>query len=189
MRSRFVGITGPSGSGKSTLAEAVCATHGNAVIVQQDWYFRNAADCPPEANFCEPRWLHVNELVRDVARLSNGMPTDVPVMDFATFERRGTKSIAPAPLVILEGMTILRIPELDALLAARFYVDCDLATIAARKRSRDTLVRQKSVEIVNAQLDWIAKEYLADEEIRQREDVTVLSYNVEMAVHVRAILA
>lgn len=109
----MIGISGPSASGKSLLAEAVRAANPNTVVVQQDWYFRDSTEGPPDANFCELRWLHVDDLVRTVSALSSGQPTKVPVIDFATFRQTGTAQLAPAPVVIIEGMTILRIPEVD----------------------------------------------------------------------------
>jgi len=185
---RMIGITGPSASGKSILAQAVRAAQSDAVIVQQDWYFRSAAECPEDANFCELRWMHVDELVRDVAMLASGVQVHVPVMDFSTFERVGTTLLDPKSLVILEGMTILRIPEVDEHLDARFYVDIDMPTLAVRKLARDIHERRKPMEIVEAQLRWIEAEYLADEVLRQRGDVSVLSPDTDMAMQVRAIL-
>lgn len=188
MRPRAVGLTGPSASGKSTLAEAVKAAHGDAVLVQQDWYFRDSSECPPDANFCDLEWLHVDELMRHVVALTNGEFADVPVMDFATFERCGTLRLEPAPLVIVEGMTILRISSIDACLDARFYLDTDYATIAERKRARDINDRHKPIEVVEAQLKWMAVEYDKDAWLRNRRDVTVLSGAARLEDNVNAII-
>ena len=80
---RVIGLTGPSASGKSTLAEAVRKAHGDSVIVQQDWYFRSPAECPPDANFCDLRWQFVHEFVSHVATLACGEPVEVPVVCLA----------------------------------------------------------------------------------------------------------
>jgi uridine kinase len=44
----LIAITGGSGSGKSTLAEALVEAlpTGSAVIVREDWYYRDAASLP-----------------------------------------------------------------------------------------------------------------------------------------------
>lgn len=188
MKPLVVGLTGPSASGKTTLAEAVRAAHGAAVILQQDWYYRDSSEYPPDSNFCDPTWLHVDELTRDVIALANGEPADVPVMDFATFERCGVIRLEPASLVIIEGMTILRFPAVDACLDSRFYIDTEYATIAERKRSRDRRDRNKPTEIVNAQLDWMAAEHKKDATLRNRRDVTVLSGDGRLEDNVHTIL-
>lgn len=170
----IIGISGPSASGKSTVAEAVRSAHGDALIVQQDWYFRSPSECPPDANFCELRWLHTDELVRDVRTLAQGDVAEVPVIDFATFERAGMARVLPRSLIIVEGMTIFRMQELVELFDRKFYVDIDMAVIAERKRERDKAERQKALEIVEGQLKWIAEEYANDSVIRDRADVIVL---------------
>lgn len=170
----IIGISGPSASGKSSIAEAVRSSHGDALIVQQDWYFRSPSECPPDANFCDLAWLHMDDLVRDLTSLARGEVAEVPVIDFATFERAGTARVLPQSLVIVEGMTIFRIPELVELFDWKFYVNVEIAVIARRKRQRDLAERQKTLEIVEGQLQWVAEEYANDSPIRNQADVIVL---------------
>ncbi|MGW5237514.1 uridine kinase family protein [Monashia sp. NPDC004114] len=188
-RARIVGLTGPSAAGKSTLARQAMTVHGSAVVVQQDWYFRNSSECPIDANFCELRWMHVDDFIRDVTDLAHGTPINAPFIDFSTFERQGTVRIDPAPLVIVEGMTILRVPQVDIQFARRFYLDIEMAQIASRKRTRDIFERSKSREIVESQLRWIAEEYARDETLRSRLDVTVLHADEPTDELVTALLA
>lgn len=170
----IIGISGPSASGKSSIAEVVRSSHGDALIVQQDWYFRSPSECPPDANFCDSAWLHMDELVRDLTSLARGEVAEVPVIDFATFERAGTARVLPQSLIIVEGMTIFRVPELVELFDWKFYVNVEMAVIARRKRQRDLAERQKTLEIVEGQLQWVAEEYANDSAIRNQADVIVL---------------
>lgn len=170
----IIGISGPSASGKSTVAQAVGDLCGDATIIQQDWYYMSSSECPPDANFCELRWLHADALVRDLTSLVRNGVASVPVVDFGTFERVDTMEVRAAPLIIVEGMTILRIEEIVDLLNWKFYVAIDMATIATRKRERDLTTRKKSPEIIEEQLRWVAEEYVKDAVIRAREDVVVL---------------
>lgn len=170
----IIGISGPSASGKSSIAEVVRSSHGDALIVQQDWYFRSPSECPPDANYCDSAWLHMDELVRDLTSLARGEVAEVPVIDFATFERAGTARVLPQSLIIVEGMTIFRVPELVELFDWKFYVNVEMAVIARRKRQRDLAERQKTLEIVEGQLQWVAEEYANDSAIRNQADVIVL---------------
>lgn len=177
MSTIVVGVSGPSGSGKSTLVAAVRALLDDAVAIQQDWYFKDPSECPADANFCELRWLHVEDFVRDVRTLASGQSALVPEIDFATFSRVGLRSVGPARVVVIEGMTIFRTAEIDSLCDLRYYIDEDLETIAERKHLRDVVERRKDPEIIEGQLQWITKEYHRDDGLRRRLDINVLRSN------------
>lgn len=143
----MIAISGPSGSGKSTIAQALTFELPGSIVVQQDWYFRDGDKCPPDANFCELRWLHIDLFVRDLHTLAAGRTAQVPIMDFASFRKVGTRPLGPAWLVIVEGMTIFRVPELAAQFSSRYYVDVDFDILADRKRARDHAERGKPPEV------------------------------------------
>jgi uridine kinase len=174
VRTLAIGISGPSGVGKSTVAQAVASRISGAVVIEQDWYFRQASEYPPDANFCELRWLHLDEFAASVSQLADGKQVDVPVLDYSTFNRIGTRRLGPAPVVVVEGMTIYRIPSVDVLFNLRYYLTETFDIIADRKRLRDSVERNKSAEIIDKQLRWISDEYERDAELRDRADVVVL---------------
>lgn len=174
-RPRLIGLTGPSGSGKSTLAKAIQEESDvGVVILDQDWYFMARSECPIGANFCEPRWLHTEELVLDVSTLASGRAALVPRLDEELFEPLPPVPMEPAPVVVLTGMTLLRIPAIDGLLDSRYYMDPGLETIAARKWLRDTEIRKKPKWVIEEEIRWGKSEYEADAPLRARTDVEVL---------------
>jgi uridine kinase len=168
-------ITGPSAAGKTTLARALTSRLPQAVHLQQDWFFRDPDTCPPDANFCEFRWLHTEEFVAAFAILASGKTALVPQINFQTFRRTGSRRLGPARYLVVEGMTILRIPQIYNRCQARYYLDPGLATIAERKRRRDPRERGKTLEIVETQLSWIRSEYQADRGLRADPAVTVVT--------------
>lgn len=169
-----VGVSGPSGSGKSTLAHAVRERLPSSVIIQQDWYFKDGTDCPATANFCDFQWLDIDQFAADVRALARGSAVAVPSVDFATFERVGTQVIQPQPLIIVEGMTIFRVPALERCFDIRYYIESNFETLAERKRGRDRTERGKPADVIDAQLKWMAEEYEKDAHLRTQADLTLL---------------
>lgn len=176
----MVAITGPSGAGKSTVADAVRAAHGDAIVLQQDWYFISPSEWAPDADFCELRWIHVEEFVQAVQALARGEATEVPVVDFGTFERTGTTRMKPHGVVIVEGLTVLRVIELEDIFHAKFYLNTEMDIILARKRVRDPVERGKSMERIEGEMGWITDGHANDEALRQRSDVTVLDSGADI---------
>ncbi|MEV7227308.1 AAA family ATPase [Polymorphospora sp. NPDC051019] len=175
MISMVLGLSGPSGSGKSTLANEIHRRLTDSVILQQDWYFINSADCPPDANFCDPKWLDIDLFVTNLRHLKKGSPAAVPAVDFASFARVGTLTLQPAPLIIVEGMTIFRIAEIADCFDLRYYLDTSFDVLAERKRARDKSERLKPAAVIEAQLQWLADEHRQDAELRARPDVVLRS--------------
>lgn len=170
-----IAITGPSASGKTTLAAVLAARLPDAVHLQQDWFFRDADTCPPQANFCQPQWLHGQEFTEAFTTLAAGGTAIVPQIDFATFRRCGTRRLGPARYLIVEGMTVLRETTIHDRCQARYYFDTDFTTIAACKRDRDRRERHKPAEAIEAQLVCMRAEYDADHVLRADPAVTVLT--------------
>jgi uridine kinase len=161
MKVKVIGVSGPSCSGKSTEA-ARLASRLDATVLRQDLYFVDPDYCSPDANFCDLRYLHVDEFVTAATHLASGVPTPVPTIDFSTFRRVGTVDLAPSPVLIIEGMTIFRIPAIAAMCQRRIYLTLEFEALAARKRERDVTERSKSAQIIAAQLEWMRHEYERD---------------------------
>lgn len=159
---KVVGLSGPSGSGKSYLSTKLHNILSDVNIIQQDSYFIDPDQCPPDANFCDLKYLHVEEFIADVSDLASGCIVEVPTIDFGTFRRTGKHQLLPKEWLIVEGMTIFRLPEIIALCDSMIYLAPDLTTIRERKSARDLIERNKSQEIVARQLQWISAEYHRD---------------------------
>jgi uridine kinase len=170
-----IGITGPSCSGKTTLAEAFRQRDAGTVVLQQDLYFKDPSLYPPDANFCELRWLETDQFVADFMALADGKPAYVPVIDFETFQRVGTQEIRAVRQLVVEGMTIFRLPGIYERCNIRYYMDVDdFAELEERKRRRDTQERRKPKAVIDAQLAWLRSEYDNDHALRSRPDIHVV---------------
>lgn len=176
-RPKFIGLTGTTGSGKTTLATAIqeASLDGDVAVLDQDWYFLPRSACPIGANFFEPRWFKSEDFIRDVSTLASGDPVLVPRLDPEYFEPMDPLPFSPARVIVLTGMTLLRIAEVDAQLHTRYYIDPGMDTIAERKRVRDKEIRKKPDWVIEEEIRWGGEEYEADAHLRARADVEVIS--------------
>lgn len=164
-----VGIAGGTGAGKSTLAQALAARLGNAVVVEQDWYYRDLSDRTAEArarvNFDNPRAVEMALLARHLRALLAGRTVSAPVYDFTRHLRKGeTRRLASAPVVIVEGLHVLGHRGLLALMALKIFVDApaDLRfirrlrrDIAERGRTPESVVRQYLEQVRPMHQRWV----------------------------------
>ncbi len=158
-----IGISGPSGSGKTFLCKKLSRHLANCRIIQQDWYFIDPDECEDDANYCDLRYLHVREFVGHFSLLQTGNVAAVPVVDFETFHRTGERNlIEPGDFLLVEGMTIFRIPEILRGCDLHYYLAPDMEIVRKRKWARDLSERNKSPEIIEGQLEWIEREYRWD---------------------------
>lgn len=90
---RLVCIDGPAGSGKTTLAGEVAASSGAGVVHLDDLY---------------PGWDGLGRIdplvLALLAPLADGSPGSYPRYDWALGEYAETHTVAPAPLLVLEGV-------------------------------------------------------------------------------------
>ena len=154
----LVAMSGGSGSGKSTLADALIRTLGpeKAVIFHEDGYYwpmRHYGPCDtPEqraaiieqANYDDPASKDTRHLVNDIRALKSGQAIEQPVYDFDRHPDR-TWRIEPAPVIILEGIHALSIPELQPLIDLSIYVDTPDDLRLARRLRRDVVERGRTV--------------------------------------------
>jgi len=158
MASLLVGIAGGSGSGKTTLAKAVAfaMSPGQVVVLPHDAYYRDLGHLPfadrSGHNFDEPAALDNERLVRDLTRLRAGQAIARPNYDFTTHARLAeTTPVAAAPVVIVEGILVLAIPELCELLDLKVFVAASEPTRLARRIERDLAERGRTREGAEAQ--------------------------------------
>lgn len=154
-----VGISGGTCSGKTTLALLLARHFGReCVTVSQDWYYRDLAALPAAAraqvNFDTPDAVEASLLAAQVAVLAEGRAVDVPQYDFALHTRRPeTLRLDPAPLILVEGLHVIGMPELNGLLALRVFVEASDTVRLARRLARDTRERGRSAAQVTAQFE------------------------------------
>ena len=153
----LVGIAGGSGSGKTTVAEEIMHESGQPMVfLKQDSYYRNFDGLTIEQkraiNYDHPSAYDDDLLIEQLRQLLDGRGVDVPVYNYARYEREAwTEHVEPLPVIILEGILVLENAALRDLLDIKLYVDTDPDVRFIRRLLRDTRERDRSVESVVAQ--------------------------------------
>ena len=147
-----LGIAGGTGAGKTTIARAVIDTAGGATLLDLDSYYRDRRDMPAAArhrlNFDQPDAIDSELLVEHLDRLIRGEPVRKPVYSFATHCRVDTVTVAPQPLIVVEGLFAFWWREVRSRLDLKVFVDAPADLRLARRIRRDVAERGRSVEEV-----------------------------------------
>lgn len=156
MGARVVGIGGGSGSGKSTLAHALVARIPGASIVELDWYYRDLAHLSPREragwNFDHPDALDWELLREQLGKLTAGEPIAPPLYDFTTHTRLAAcRAVAPAKLVVLEGILALHERALREAMDLSIFVAAAEPVRLARRLKRDVCERGRTPQSVRDQ--------------------------------------
>ncbi len=153
-RPLFIGLAGGSGSGKTTIAESVVELlDGRVSLLQHDAYYRHQPELSLEertrVNYDHPSSLETELLVEHLGALRSGIAIEKPLYDFANHLRSGeTIRVAPAPVVLVEGILVLSEPELRSELDLKIFVDTDADLRLARRLERDITDRGRTVDSV-----------------------------------------
>ena len=128
-KSVFIGIAGGTGSGKTTVTRILRDrfSHAGIAVIDQDSYFVDRGHLPEAerdgANFDEPAAIDHDLLLEHMQHLLAGESIDKPRYSYLTHRRAAeTDRLAPAPLVILEGLYALWDARLRALMDLKIYV-------------------------------------------------------------------
>ena len=155
MRPVVMAVAGGTGSGKTTVAREILHRVGaeHIAYIPHDAYYRDLAHLPQHlrelVNFDHPDSLETELLIEHVKTLKTGRAIDIPVYDFTTHTRtRQTRHVAPAPVVLVEGILVLAEPRLREQFDAKLYVDTDADVRFIRRLRRDLAERGRTVESV-----------------------------------------
>jgi uridine kinase len=125
-----LGIAGGSGCGKTTFVRGLRARlpEGHAVVVAQDAYYHDRSalsDAERRAlNFDDPSAIDFALLTEHVRALKAGRPVGQPQYDYLTCARAAqTTPLAPAPVVIVEGILILAHEPLRREIDLALFID------------------------------------------------------------------
>ncbi len=151
----IVGIAGGTGSGKTTVVRKVMERFpSNEVIVMpQDSYYKDNGHIPLEErqkiNFDHPDSVEFILLIEHLKQLRRGQSIEMPIYSYLTCLRsKETITIAPARVVLVEGILILADPGLRNLLDIKVFVDADPDDRLGRVIKRDIVERGRSVMAV-----------------------------------------
>ena len=150
-----IGIAGGSGSGKTTVALRLAEhfAHEKVAIIHHDSYYRDRSELPIEEranlNFDHPDSFENELLVEHLGVLRRGGRVEQPIYSYERHAREArTLPVGPASIVLLEGITVLAIPELRSRMDIKLYVDCDADERLVRRLLRDLHERGRSVHSV-----------------------------------------
>lgn len=143
-------MAGGTASGKTTIASAL-SKKLNAVLIHHDRYYKDIPH-PRGYNFDEPDALENTLLAKHIRQLKDGEQADLPVYNFATHSRsKQTETIFPSPIIIVEGILVMSVPELRTLADVCVYVDAPADIRLVRRMRRDIVERGRDVEGVLSQ--------------------------------------
>jgi len=154
-----VALAGGSGSGKTYLTGMTkdAIGHEHVTMLSHDFYYRDQSHLSPEQqanlNFDHPDMLESSLLMRHIESLKNGENVSAPIYDFATHTRSGSQSIAPAPLILIDGILLLAVPALAEAFDFRVYLDTPADIRLLRRIKRDIADRGRSLENILEQYE------------------------------------
>ena len=155
----LIAVAGGSGAGKSWLVERLCRLLGDkATHLQLDHFYRDRSHLPlsrrAKINFDVPDAIDWDEAARVLRDCREGRPTRVPHYDFATHARVPERvcNICPRPVVFVDGLWLLRPPEIRALFHLKIYLDTPTGLRCSRRLSRDVIERGYTAEAIQQQL-------------------------------------
>jgi len=154
----ILGIAGGSGSGKSTIARSILAAlpAGTGVLLEQDHYYRSQGHLPYEereqVNYDHPDALELDLLMEHIDALRTGRSIVRPTYDFGLHDRAPVgEPLAPAPVLVVEGILVLADERLRARLHVKVFVDTDADIRLMRRIRRDLEHRGRTFAQVRKQ--------------------------------------
>ena len=155
----IIGIAGGSGSGKTTVVKAITdQLKERVVVIPQDSYYKDLSHCTEqekkEHNFDHPDSIDFDLLCQHLKELKEGKTIEQPVYSYITCSRSAdeTVTVAPADVIIVEGILIFTCAKLRKQLDIKLFVDADDDDRLMRVMARDILERGKTVE-------WVIERY------------------------------
>lgn len=162
----IIAISGASGSGKSLFTENLLShfsVQGRPVqVLREDHYYRAQDHLPMAAreknNYDHPNAFEHELLKSHLEDLRQGKPIDYPHYCYKTHTRLPeTERLAPAPVIILEGIMLLARAELLPLFDVKIFIDTPLDICLMRRMIRDINERGRTIESVAKQYEATVK--------------------------------
>ena len=155
MQPIVIAVAGGTASGKTTVATKILERVGaeHIACIPHDAYYRDLSHLPPSererVNFDHPDSLETELLIKNLKALRAGRTVEIPVYNFTTHTRKQeTRRVAPARVILVEGILVLAEPELRELFDVKLYVDSAADVRFIRRLRRDIEERGRTVESV-----------------------------------------
>ncbi len=151
----LIGVAGGTCSGKTTVAERLAELAGDEclALIKLDSYYMSYPDEPIEvrarANYDHPSAFDWGLLNDHLAALAHGSTVPVPIYDYTNHVRSGdVRMVAPASIVVVEGILVLYEPTLRDRFDLKVYIDTDADLRFIRRLQRDVAERGRSPESI-----------------------------------------
>ncbi len=163
-----IGIAGGTCAGKSALAYALAAHFGDGLVLVMDDFYRQqpaAAIAAGTADFDRPEAIDFEALVAAMDQLGRGRPAEIPVYHRPTSTVTGSRLVAPAPVLIVEGLYVLNDERIRNLLALSVFIEIDAERQLSRRlerdvagygRDEDRVRRNHAIRIVPSEARYLA---------------------------------
>ncbi|MCL1973556.1 MAG: uridine kinase [Bacteroidetes bacterium] len=160
----IIGIAGGTGSGKTTVVKKIMEllSTQEVAVIPQDAYYKDSSHLPLqerlELNFDHPDSLDFELLVKHIKELRKGKPIEQPIYSYLTCSRsKETIPVAPAQVIIIEGILIFSSQELRKCMDIKVFVDADADDRLSRVICRDIMERGRSVDKVLQRYEAVVK--------------------------------
>lgn len=186
MAQSFIAIVGASASGKTLFTQTVYQElseelgENSLAVLEEDAYYRDQSHLPvkmrEKTNYDHPEAFEHELLLSHLQALAEGDSIDVPGYDFTQHNRSTrTRRVAPAGVVIVEGILLLTNPKLREFFDIKAFIDTPLDICLLRRIERDTRERGRSFESVAEQYQSTVRPmyYEFIEPCKQHADIVV----------------
>jgi len=157
-----IGIAGGSGSGKTTLTNQIVSRFSDEVtVVTHDNYYKAHDEMTYEErcrlNYDHPNAFDTELMIEHLKQLKEGQSVECPIYDYTIHNRsKNTLTIAPAKVIIVEGILIFENKELCDQMDIRIFVDTDDDLRIIRRIRRDVMERARSLDsVINQYLETV----------------------------------
>lgn len=146
-RSRLIAVVGGSGAGKGWFIARLCELLGDkAGHLQLDDFYLDRSNLPMarrgRINFDEPSAIDWKWAERVLLDCQAGHTTQLPRYDFATHCRMVDHAAwEPRPIIFVDGLWLLRRPDLRRLFDLSIFLDTPPALRRERRLARDVVER------------------------------------------------
>jgi len=192
MAVHLIAITGGSGSGKTWFAKKLQRRLGRrAGLLSLDDFYRDLSSLPPRerdrVNFDHPDAIDWDLFRECLEAIRRGEPVRLPCYDFATHTRTSrTRRWVPRPVVVIDGLWLLRRPAMRRLYAHTVFVACPEELRLARCLVRDQAERGWSKASIlrrwRSQVKPMHDVYVAPQARLARQMVTPESAHESLAI-------
>lgn len=176
-----IGIAGGTGSGKTTLIKRIKKEFDDEItILSHDFYYKENSHLPFEEreklNYDHPNAFDTGLMVEHIINLKEESTIERPVYDFVIHNRRDeTVKVAPAKVIIVEGILIFENKELLDLFDIKVFIDTDPDVRIIRRILRDVRERGRS-------LDSVINQYLTTVKLMHDEFVEPSKKNADIII-------